>query len=95
MEIAHEDLPRHKRLSAWVIALFAAVPGSALAWRMSADPGRFGHLMGASVALFIAGAILLTQPRTRSAGIGLIIGFAMCYYMAVTPGLIGAVFRML
>ena len=94
METTLEGLSRRQRQSAWVATLVATAPGLALAWWMSANPVPFGHLLGASIALLIAGVILLTQSRTRALGIGLIIGFATCYYTAITPGLVAAIVRL-
>lgn len=94
MEIATEGVSRDIPRSAWVTAALATVPGLALSWWMFANPAQFNHLLGASIALLVAGVILLSQSRTRAFGIGLIIGFATCYYTAVTPGLIAAVVQL-
>jgi hypothetical protein len=95
VDVTGHELSSHHGVPAWIIAVLAMVPGSLLAWWMWFSPGQFIQLLGASIALLIAGVILLTQQRTRSVGLGLIIGFATCYFTVVAPGLLTAVLRML
>lgn len=84
-ELAQTAVHRDHSLPSWATAIVAMMPGMLLTWAISADAGDFHHLIGASLALLAAGMILLTQQRTRGVGIGLILGFAVCYYHAVVP----------
>lgn len=76
-ETTHKTADAHRPAPAWLMATVAIMPGVLLsAWLMGSSASD-GHLLGAAAALLAASIVLLTQPRTRWYGMGLVLGLAL------------------